>query len=99
MTYEEVEDGVRKALLGVLEAAAQYTPLFSTGEHERTYRIARKMCEAEGNNPDGISMGYAGAPPMLDAKQSIALVLPIRPNWMLYWQGARAAIEVVEGTE
>jgi hypothetical protein len=98
MTYDDVEEKVRKALLGVLEAAAEFSPLFATGEHERTYRIARKLCEAEGYNPDGISMGNAGAPAMLDAKKAIVLVLPIRPNWMLYWHDAKAAIEVVEDT-
>lgn len=94
--FEEVEDGIRKALLGVFESAAKYTPLLSTGEHERTYRIARKLCEADGYNPDGISMGHAGAPVMINAKKSIALIMPIRPNWMLYWQDAVTAIEVVE---
>jgi hypothetical protein len=98
MTFHEVEEKVSAALLGVLEAAAEFSQLFATGEHERIYRIARKLCESEGYNPDGISMGNAGAPAMLDAKKSIALILPIRPNWMLYWQDAKAAIEVVEET-
>ena len=97
MTYEEIEDGVRKAMVALLDAASEYTKYFeSSPEHERIYRLARKLCEIEGYDPDRISMGYANGC-MVDAKKSMAIILPIRPNWMLYIDDVQRAIGLVEG--
>lgn len=67
-----------------------------TDDAKRIYRIARVLCEANGQDPDRISMGFPDCPPIRDAKNTVGISLPIRPNWALYWQDAVKAIDAVE---
>ena len=99
MTYDEVENGVRESVASLFKAAAEYTVFFENGPHRKAYLIARKLCSADGYDPDRVSMGHAGAPATIDAKKAIAIILPIRPNWMLYMPEALTAIEFVESTD
>ena len=68
---------------------------------ETIERIARAMCEADGNDPDRKCMRFM--PPHLNGLASRALQMPnegiVSPAWMLYGHLAEAAIGALEKTQ
>lgn len=97
--YNTYDEESRQALMRFLDLVRKESLEFfvASDEQKKVYEIARKLCEMDGNDPDRISMGNPRCPAMLDAKQTIAIAYPIRPNWMLYISDARQSIDVVEG--
>ena len=96
--YDEMS---RRLLLQFMDAvrAEHLSRFVQTDRQKRVYAIARKLCENDGHDPDRVSMGNERSPPMIDAKGTIAIYYPIRPNWMLYCGDAVKAIEIVESTK
>ena len=96
--YNNFDEASRKMLNDFIALVGQeYLDFFvSTPEQKRCYAVARKLCEGDGHDPDRISMGYERCPAMIDAKGTVAIYHPIRPNWFLYMSDAVRAIEVVE---
>lgn len=58
-------------------------------------RIARALCSKAGHDPDIVVMGWERQPLAVGAKGVAAVQLPIHPQWILYVQDARNAIEVL----
>lgn len=64
-----------------------------TPRNKRIREIAQRLCQGD---PDIVTTGIPGNP-CKAGKDAIAIVHPIQPAWMTYWQEAEAALDVVEG--
>lgn len=62
----------------------------------RIERLARRFCEDDRQDPDAVTMGLERMPPCYGAKGTIGLMVPLRPQWMLYIREAVTAIKFIE---
>lgn len=81
----------RKFMEDVLALSVEEARTWKDGEKLMAMAIA--ICKAQGHEPDNIVMGLPYAAVYMDAKQTAALVHPIRPNW---WNYLREAVTVHE---
>ena len=55
--------------------------------------LAKKLAEADFNNPDMVALGFTHAPLPMVAKGTVEFCKPVHPVWWFYCLEARAAIE------
>lgn len=60
-----------------------------------TMKLAKALCKAAGFDPEIAVMGWSNQPPMLGAKGTIVILdnVPFRPQWSLFTDEARTALE------
>lgn len=98
---EAAQDPVIAAALALTEAvrARFLVDASRTPECVRTMHVARKLCVEDGQDPETVSMGVPGQPPMMAAKGTTGIFAPFQPGWALYWDDAVKMIALVDGTK
>lgn len=100
-TMRPVVSALCAAMAAALAEAAEWVA--GHPDRPRIERLARKFCENDRQDPDQVSMGRVIGNrveiPPIGAKGTICLLLPLRPQWMLYIQEALTAIEFTEATK
>lgn len=86
------------ALIEIARESAAADALVSE-DGERLMAMSRRLCEADGQDPDVVVMGVAGQSPTVGAKGLATIYAPIVPAWCVYWDEAVKALKLVRSTE
>lgn len=94
-------DSVADLTISLLAAVrAQYEgDALRANDGPRVMRLARKLCNDAGYEPDSVSMGIPETRAIPGPKGTTGIFTPFQPAWALYWDDAINLIALVDGTK